>query len=112
MPFYEESTDPLDYEALSVVAENYLGVLATGENLLSRHEAVNLARYGGLRSDRDVLQMDSALSYGFAEYQNAAAENDRDRSNSLSRVSRPPLARCSPTILSALSIPRQSLPWP
>lgn len=69
LPFYEEPTDPLDYEALSVVAENYLGVLATGENLLSRHEAVNLARYGGLRSDRDVLQMDSALSYGFAEYQ-------------------------------------------
>ena len=67
--WYEEPTDPLDYEALSVVAENYPGVLATGENLLSRHEAVNLARYGGLRSDRDVLQMDSALSYGFTEYQ-------------------------------------------
>ncbi|WP_022886782.1 enolase C-terminal domain-like protein [Glaciibacter superstes] len=67
--WYEEPTDPLDYEALGIVAENYTGVLATGENLLSRHEATNLIRYGGLRSDRDVLQMDSALSYGFTEYQ-------------------------------------------
>jgi L-alanine-DL-glutamate epimerase-like enolase superfamily enzyme len=67
--WYEEPVDPLDYEGLSIVAECYPGVLATGENLLSRQEAINLIRYGGLRSDRDVLQMDSALSYGFTEYQ-------------------------------------------
>jgi len=71
--WYEEPVDPLDFEALSVVAEDYPGVLATGENLLSRHEATNLIRYGGLRSDRDVLQMDSALSYGFTEYQKTLA---------------------------------------
>jgi L-alanine-DL-glutamate epimerase-like enolase superfamily enzyme len=67
--WYEEPTDPLDYEALSIVAANYQGALATGENLLSRHEATNLIRYGGMRPDRDILQMDSALSYGFTEYQ-------------------------------------------
>lgn len=66
--WYEEPVDPLDYQALSRVAEVYPGPLATGENLLSRQEAVNLVRYGGLRADRDVLQMDSALSYGFTEY--------------------------------------------
>jgi L-alanine-DL-glutamate epimerase-like enolase superfamily enzyme len=77
--WYEEPVDPLDYHGLSAVAGCYPGVLATGENLLSRHEAINLIRYGGLRSDRDVLQMDSALSYGFTEYQRTLAflgEND------------------------------------
>ncbi|MET0457191.1 MAG: enolase C-terminal domain-like protein [Mycobacterium sp.] len=67
--WYEEPVDPLDFQGLSAVAAHYPGVLATGENLLSRQEAANLVHYGGLRSDRDVLQMDSALSYGFTEYQ-------------------------------------------
>ncbi len=72
--WYEEPTDPLDFEGLRAVAETYEGVLATGENLLSRSEANNLVLYGGLRSDRDVLQMDSALSYGFTEYQKTLAD--------------------------------------
>lgn len=67
--WYEEPVDPLDFQGLSAVAAHYPGVLATGENLLSRQEATNLVQYGGLRPDRDVLQMDSALSYGFTEYQ-------------------------------------------
>ena len=75
--WYEEPVDPLDFEALSEVASHYPGVLATGENLLSRQEAANLIRYGGLRSDRDVLQMDSALSYGFTEYQRTLAMLDK-----------------------------------
>lgn len=75
--WYEEPVDPLDYQGLSVVAEHYEGVIATGENLLSRHEATNLIRYGGLRSDQDVLQMDSALSYGFTEYQRTLTVLDK-----------------------------------
>ena len=75
--WYEEPVDPLDYQGLSVVAEHYEGVIATGENLLSRHEATNLIRYGGLRSEQDVLQMDSALSYGFTEYQRTLTVLDK-----------------------------------
>ncbi|WP_298889709.1 enolase C-terminal domain-like protein [uncultured Serinicoccus sp.] len=71
--WYEEPVDPLDYAGHQSVAEAYPGVLATGENLLSRQEAVNLARFGGLRPEQDVLQMDSALSYGFTEYQHTLA---------------------------------------
>jgi L-alanine-DL-glutamate epimerase-like enolase superfamily enzyme len=71
--WYEEPVDPLDFHGLSMVADRYPGVLATGENLLSRQEAANLVRYGGMRADRDVLQMDSALSYGFTEYQRTLA---------------------------------------
>jgi L-alanine-DL-glutamate epimerase-like enolase superfamily enzyme len=42
--------------------------MATGENLFSVQDARNLIRYAGLRSDRDILQFDCALSYGLVEY--------------------------------------------
>lgn len=67
--WYEEPTDPLDYEGLRVVAERRTSVpLATGENLFSHLDALNLARYGGLDPERDHLQFDCALSYGLVEY--------------------------------------------
>ncbi|MGH3341762.1 MAG: enolase C-terminal domain-like protein [Carbonactinosporaceae bacterium] len=66
--WYEEPCDPLDYLGHSVVAEHYPGVLATGENLFSLPDARNLLLYGGLRPDRDVVQIDPALSYGVPEY--------------------------------------------
>jgi L-alanine-DL-glutamate epimerase-like enolase superfamily enzyme len=71
--WYEEPTDPLDYAALATLAARYEGPLATGENLLSFHEARNLLRYGGLRADRDTLQMDPALSYGLTEFRQTLA---------------------------------------
>jgi len=66
--WYEEPCDPLDYRSHAVLAEEYAGVLATGENLFSEQDVRNLLRHGGLRSDRDVLQMDPCLSYGVSEY--------------------------------------------
>jgi L-alanine-DL-glutamate epimerase-like enolase superfamily enzyme len=66
--WYEEAGDPLDYELQSKLAEHYPGPMATGENLFSVQDARNLIRYGGMRSDRDVLQFDCALSYGLVEY--------------------------------------------
>jgi len=66
--WYEEAGDPLDFHLQAVLAERYEGPLATGENLFSRQDARNLLRYGGLRSDRDVLQFDPALAYGLTEY--------------------------------------------
>jgi L-alanine-DL-glutamate epimerase-like enolase superfamily enzyme len=66
--WYEEPFDPVDYLPHAVLAADYPGVLATGENLFSMQDARNLIRYGGLRPDRDVLQFDPALSYGLAEY--------------------------------------------
>ena len=71
--WYEEAGDPLDFEDLRRLAERYDGPLATGENLLSFAEARNLIRYGGLRPDRDVLQMDPALSYGLTEFRRTVA---------------------------------------
>jgi L-alanine-DL-glutamate epimerase-like enolase superfamily enzyme len=66
--WYEEPVDPLDYAATAEVAQAYSGPIATGENLMSFQDGRNLLRYGGLRPDRDVLQMDPVLSYGLTEY--------------------------------------------
>jgi L-alanine-DL-glutamate epimerase-like enolase superfamily enzyme len=66
--WYEEAGDPLDYQLQAALAEYYPGPMATGENLFSHQDARNLLRYGGMRSDRDWLQFDCALSYGLCEY--------------------------------------------
>jgi L-alanine-DL-glutamate epimerase-like enolase superfamily enzyme len=66
--WYEEPGDPLDYDLQAKLANHYPWPMATGENLFSMQDARNLIRYGGMRSDRDVLQFDCALSYGLVEY--------------------------------------------
>ncbi len=66
--WFEEPGDPLDFRLQAVLAEHYAGAMATGENIFSSTDARNLLRYGGLRSDRDILQFDCALSYGLPDY--------------------------------------------
>src|SRR5918995_5452160 len=66
--WYEEPGDPLDCDLHSQVAQAYEPPIATGENLFSVQDVRNLARYEGLRPDRDVVQMDPALSYGLVEF--------------------------------------------
>jgi D(-)-tartrate dehydratase len=66
--WYEEVGDPLDYHLNATLCEHYAGRVATGENLFSLQDTRNLLRYGGLRPDRDVIQVDPVLSYGLVEY--------------------------------------------
>lgn len=66
--WYEEPGDPLDFLLNAALASATSLPLATGENLFSAIDATNLIRYGGLRPDKDFLQMDPALSYGLVEY--------------------------------------------
>src|SRR5581483_5052731 len=66
--WFEEPGDPLDYRLNAVLAEHYKGALATGENLFSAIDGRNLLRYGGMRPDRDWVQIDPALAYGLTEY--------------------------------------------
>jgi L-alanine-DL-glutamate epimerase-like enolase superfamily enzyme len=66
--WFEEPGDPLDFALNAEIADRYPPALATGENLFSMQDARNLIRYGGMRSDRDVLQFDPALAYGLVEY--------------------------------------------
>ncbi|UUW90422.1 enolase C-terminal domain-like protein [Pimelobacter simplex] len=66
--WYEEAVDPLDYALTAELTAAYDGPIATGENLFSRQDVANLLRFGGVRPDRDLLQMDAGLSYGLTEY--------------------------------------------
>jgi L-alanine-DL-glutamate epimerase-like enolase superfamily enzyme len=66
--WYEEAGDPLDYDLNAEVAAAYSPPIATGENLFSMTDARNLVRYGGMRPERDWLQMDPVLGYGIVEY--------------------------------------------
>jgi L-alanine-DL-glutamate epimerase-like enolase superfamily enzyme len=66
--WYEEPGDPLDYALNRSVTQSYDGAVATGENLFSVQDVTNLVRYGGMRPNHDVFQMDPGLSYGLTEY--------------------------------------------
>jgi L-alanine-DL-glutamate epimerase-like enolase superfamily enzyme len=66
--WYEEAGDPLDYRLNRELAQAYGGALATGENLFSLREVVNLLDYGGPRIGQDIFQMDAGLCYGLTEY--------------------------------------------
>lgn len=71
--WFEEPTDPLDYALLSEVAAVYAPPLGTGENLFSTQDVHNLVRFGGLRPDRDVLQIDVPQSYGIVQFSRTLA---------------------------------------
>lgn len=75
--WFEEPGDPLDYALLADVAREYPAPLATGENLFSTQDVQNLVSYGGLRADRDILQMDVPQSYGIAQFARTLAMLER-----------------------------------
>lgn len=66
--WYEEPVGVLDYQAHADVKASCGTPIATGENLFSCDDALNLMRYAGLDSETDYLQMDPVLSYGLVEY--------------------------------------------
>jgi L-alanine-DL-glutamate epimerase-like enolase superfamily enzyme len=67
--WFEEPCDPLDFALLAEIASVYDGPLSTGENLFSTQDVENLARFGGLRPERnDVIQVDPPQAYGIVQY--------------------------------------------
>ena len=66
--WFEEPTDPIDFALLAELAASYPGAIATGENLFSTQDVRNLLRHGGLRPERDILQVDIAQSYGLVQF--------------------------------------------
>jgi L-alanine-DL-glutamate epimerase-like enolase superfamily enzyme len=68
LAWVEEIGDPLDFALQADVAARHETPMATGENLFSCADLRNLLRHGGLRPDRDFVQVDIALSYGLVEY--------------------------------------------
>jgi L-alanine-DL-glutamate epimerase-like enolase superfamily enzyme len=66
--WFEEPCDPLDFALLAEIASRYDAPLATGENLYSTQDVQNLVRFGGLRPDRDIVQVDPPQAYGICQY--------------------------------------------
>jgi L-alanine-DL-glutamate epimerase-like enolase superfamily enzyme len=75
--WFEEPTDPLAYELLSEVAAIYDAPIGTGENLFSTQDVENLVRFGGLRADRDIIQIDVPQSYGIVQFSRTLAMLER-----------------------------------
>ena len=74
--WFEEPCDPLDYGLMAEIAQMYNSPLATGENLFSTQDVENLVRFGGLRGDRDVIQVDPPQAYGIAQYAHTLSKLD------------------------------------
>ncbi len=64
----EEPTDPLDYALMAELTGFYEAPIATAENLFSTQDIRNLLQFGGLRSDRDIIQIDVPQSYGITQF--------------------------------------------
>ena len=68
LKWFEEPCHPLDYALYAEIAAAYDAPLATGENLYSTEDVQSLVRFGGLRADRDFIQVDPPQAYGITQY--------------------------------------------
>jgi L-alanine-DL-glutamate epimerase-like enolase superfamily enzyme len=71
--WFEEPTDPLDFALLAELTGQYAPPIGTGENLFSTQDVENLVRFGGLRPDRDIIQIDVPQSYGIVQFSRTLA---------------------------------------
>jgi len=75
--WFEEPCDPIDFATLAEVAGAYAPPLATGENLFSTQDVENLVTFGGLRADRDIIQIDPPQAYGIVQFARTVAMLER-----------------------------------
>jgi D(-)-tartrate dehydratase len=66
--WFEEPCDPLDFSLYAKIAAVYDQPLAAGENLYSTQDVRNFVRFGGMRPDRDIIQVDPPQAYGIVQY--------------------------------------------
>jgi L-alanine-DL-glutamate epimerase-like enolase superfamily enzyme len=77
LAWFEEPCDPLDYALTAEIARAYAPPLGTGENLFSTQDVENLVRFGGLRAERDIIQIDPPQSYGIVQFARSLAMLER-----------------------------------
>ncbi len=75
--WFEEPCDPIDFATLEEIAGAYAPPLATGENLFSTQDVENLVTFGGLRADRDIIQIDPPQAYGIVQFARTVALLER-----------------------------------
>jgi L-alanine-DL-glutamate epimerase-like enolase superfamily enzyme len=66
--WFEEPCHPLDFTLYAEIAAAYPGPLAAGENLYSTEDVQNFVRFGGMRADRDIIQVDPPQAYGITQF--------------------------------------------
>jgi len=66
--WFEEPCEPADFALMAELCARYAPPLATGENLFSTQDVENLLLYGGMRRDRDLIQVDPPQSYGIVQF--------------------------------------------
>jgi L-alanine-DL-glutamate epimerase-like enolase superfamily enzyme len=71
--WFEEPCCPLDFALMAEIATHYAPPLATGENLYSTQDVVNLVRFGGWRAGHDIIQVDPPQAYGIVQYDRTVA---------------------------------------
>ncbi|WP_326537559.1 enolase C-terminal domain-like protein [Pseudorhodoferax sp.] len=76
--WFEEPCDPNDYALMAELADVYAPPLATGENLHSTQEVLNLVRLGGWRRRHDLVQVDPPHSYGLHAYASMVLALERE----------------------------------
>jgi D(-)-tartrate dehydratase len=64
--WFEEPAHPHDFKGISAFIAEYGRAVATGENLCSAQDVLNLARYAGLRPGIDVVQWNITHNGGIA----------------------------------------------
>jgi D(-)-tartrate dehydratase len=75
--WFEEPCDPIDFASLAAIAGAYAPPLATGENLFSTQDVENLVTFGGLRANRDIIQIDPPQAYGIVQFARTVAMLER-----------------------------------
>jgi L-alanine-DL-glutamate epimerase-like enolase superfamily enzyme len=76
--WFEEPCHPLDFALYAEIVAAYDAPLAAGENLYSTEDVQNFVRFGGLRADRDIIQVDPPQAYGIAQYARTVAILERE----------------------------------
>ncbi|MDB5602801.1 MAG: mandelate racemase/muconate lactonizing protein [Xanthobacteraceae bacterium] len=71
--WFEEPCCPLDFALMAEIATHYAPPLATGENLYSTQDVVNLVRFGGWRAGHDIIQVDPPQASGIVQYARTVA---------------------------------------
>lgn len=66
--WFEEPVAPTDFALYAEVCARYQPAIGTGENLYSLQDVRNMIRFGGLRPDRDVLQVDPPQAFGLSHF--------------------------------------------
>jgi D(-)-tartrate dehydratase len=66
--WFEEPVAPQDFALYAEVCGRYPGAIGTAENLYCLQDVLNMIRFGGLRPDRDILQVDPPQAFGIGHF--------------------------------------------